>query len=309
MLAIGRHDVGGGPERLVGDPHDLLRAADVVRIEGQAVGLVVVGVVRRRVADVAAEHQEGGPVLDRHGRSERVLEAVAVVGHLPELLDVPSIGPEACGSVVAEGQLGDAVDGDVVVVVDGDQAAEPEMAGERRRLVAHALLHAAITQDHERVVVHHLGAEAGPQVALGDRHPDRVAEALTERPGGDLHARGVAALRMSGCPRSPLAEGPQVVELEPVAAQEEQRVLEDRGVTVGEHEPVAVGPAWLGRVVLEDAAEQDVTEGGERHRGALVPRLRGQRRVHRHAPDEVDGLGVERGGEAGGHRSERTPAG
>ena len=42
------------------------------------------------------------------------------------------------------------------------------MAGERRRLVADALLEVAVAADHEDVVVDDLGAEAGAQVLLGD---------------------------------------------------------------------------------------------------------------------------------------------
>ena len=80
------------------------------------------------------------------------------------------------------------------------------MAGERRGLVADALHHAAVTGDDERVVVLGVVAEAGAQVALGDRHADRVAEPLAERTGRDLDAGGVPGLGMAGRRRLPLAE-------------------------------------------------------------------------------------------------------
>jgi len=57
---------------------------------------------------------------------------------LPQLDHVPPVGLEAAGGVVAQGELGGAVDGDVVVVVDGDQPPEAEVARQRRRLVADA---------------------------------------------------------------------------------------------------------------------------------------------------------------------------
>ena len=125
------------------------------------------------------------------------------------------------------------------------------MAGERRGLVADALHEAAVAGDHERVVVDELGAEAVAQHALGDRHADGVAEALAERPGGDLDARRCgAASGWPGVRELPLAEGLDVVELEAVAGEVQHRVLQDRGVAVGQDEAVAVGPCGVVRVVL-----------------------------------------------------------
>ena len=67
----------------------------------------------------------------------------------------------------------------------------------------------------------------------------------------------------------------------------------------GEDEPVAVGPGRVGGVVAHDAAEQHVTERRERHGRALVAGRGGQRRVHGHPADEVDGLLIELGREGG----------
>ena len=99
----------------------------------------------------------------------------------PIAIDVPAVGREALGHVVGVGELGRPVDGDVVVVVDVDQAAEPEMAGQRGRLVGDALLEAAVAADDEGVVVAELGPEAAPQAPLGDAHAHPVAHALAER--------------------------------------------------------------------------------------------------------------------------------
>ena len=138
-------------------------------------------------------------------RRQRRLEPVEVVGHLAELHDVPAVRLEPHADVVAVGQLGVAVDGDVVVVVDADQLAEAEVAGERGRLVADALHEAAVAGDDEGVVVDQVVAELGAQAALGDRHADRVGETLAERAGGDLDARGVVAPRDG--PGSPTPTG------------------------------------------------------------------------------------------------------
>ena len=49
--------------------------------------------------------------------------------------------------VLREGDLGGAVDGDHVVVVEADQAAEPELARECAGLAGHALHEAAVAAD------------------------------------------------------------------------------------------------------------------------------------------------------------------
>ncbi len=100
--------------------------------------------VGRRVADVAAQHDQRRCVLDGHGPPEPGLDRIEVLGDLAEVLDVPAVGLEPLGRVVGQGQLGGAVDGDVVVVVDVDEPPEAEVAGERRRLVAHALGEVAV---------------------------------------------------------------------------------------------------------------------------------------------------------------------
>ncbi len=196
VVACRLDELGRCPERLVGNAHHGLGAGDVLGVERQPVGLVVVGVIGGGVADVAAEDQQRWTVGDVLGGAERRFEPIHVVGDLAELDDVPSVGPEALGDVVVVRQRRVAVDRDVVVVVDADQLAEPEMAGERGRLVRDALHEAPVAGDHVRVMVDRLRAEVRRQEPLGDRHADRVAEALTERSGGDLDPRRVAGFGM-----------------------------------------------------------------------------------------------------------------
>ncbi len=72
---------------------------------------------------------EGLSSVDR-ARSSAASRTVEVVGGLTEVFDGPAVGGEAAGDVVRVGELGRAVDGDVVVVVDVDEVPESEMAGE-----------------------------------------------------------------------------------------------------------------------------------------------------------------------------------
>ena len=125
--------------------------------------------------------------------------------------------------------------------------------------------------------------------------PDRVADALAERAGGDLDAVGVAALGVAGRLRAPLPEVAQVVEAQVVAGEVEHRVQEDRRVPGREHEPIAVGPVRGAGVVAHDPRPEDVGERRQGHRGALVTRPRGVRRIHRQTADHVDGSLLEIG--------------
>ena len=251
-------------------------------------GLGRVHQLGRRIADVAAEDDQRRPCVLGLGPQQRALEGVEVVGHLADVLDRPAVGGEALAHVVGVGELGGPVDGDVVVVVDGDQAAELEVAGQRRGLVGDPFLEAAVTGDDEGVVIADLGGEVGPEPALGDAHAHPVGHALAERAGGDLDPGGVVVLGMAGRAAAPLAELAQVVECQPVAGEVEHRVEEDRGVPVGEDEAVAVGPLGVRRVVVHDPGEQHMGQWGQRHGRARVARVGGPGGIHGQAPDDVD---------------------
>ena len=75
------------------------------------------------------------------------------------------------------------------------------MPGQRGRLSTDALRQVTITDQRVRGMVDHI--ESGPvvpgrQLRLGDRHADRVRDALPERSRGDLDAARVTAFGMPG---------------------------------------------------------------------------------------------------------------
>ena len=76
--AVELEHVVGDVVRLVGEAHHGLRLSDLVVLEGVAVGGVVVGLRRRRVGDVAAQHQQRGSVVDLRGTPDQ-LSAIASV--------------------------------------------------------------------------------------------------------------------------------------------------------------------------------------------------------------------------------------
>ncbi len=238
------HVVGHEPVLVRLEPDDLLDRADLVRVLADrfAVRARGVGVLRRRVTDVAAQHDDARALRLGHALADRPLERVEIVGDLTGLDDVPAVRLETQHRVVGERELGRAVDRDVVVVVDRDEPAQPEVAGERAGLVAHALLETAVAHDGEDVVVGDRRPEPLPEVRLREREPDRVGDALAERTGGHLDARGVSVLGVPRRARAPLPELLDVGELEPEPGQVQVGVEEHRRVAVREHEPVPVRP-------------------------------------------------------------------
>ncbi len=80
-----------------------------------------------------------------------------------------------------------AIDRDAVIVEEDDQAIELEVASERDRFLADAFHQASIAGNHVGIVVNKT-LEARREIALGNRHADRICNALAERTGCGLHA-------------------------------------------------------------------------------------------------------------------------
>ena len=213
---------------------------------------------------------------------------------LAEVHDLPAVGLVALADVLGERLRGVALDRDVVVVVEDDQAAELQVAGERRGLGLDALLHVAVGGDHEGVVVDDV-AEARVEHALGQRHADRRGDALAERAGRRLDADRVPLLRVARRLGLELAERLEVVHRDVVARQVQDRVQEHRGVPGAQHEAVAVEPVRVRGVVLHHLRVERVGHRRERHRRARMARVRLLDRVHRQGPDGVDGQLLETG--------------
>ena len=154
--------------------------------------------------------------------------------------------------------------------------------------MGHALHQVPVPADGEDVVIDRLRAEVRTQEALGDGHADAVGESLAQRPGGDLDPRNRVDLRVTGRARSPLAELLDVLDVEPVAVEEQHRVQQDRRVPVRQDEPVAVGPVGAARVVTQHPRVQDVGERRQGHGRAGMTAVGVLRGVHRKAANDVD---------------------
>ena len=75
-----------------------------------------------------------------------------VVVTVLDVQDLPSVRLEPHLDVLGEGTGGVSVDGDLVVVVDGDQVAELEVTSERGGLGSDTLLETTVTGEHYKLM-------------------------------------------------------------------------------------------------------------------------------------------------------------
>jgi len=123
---------------------------------------------------------------------------------------------------------------------------------------------------HDRVVG---SVEVIGEKPLRDGHPDGVGEPLPERAGCRFHARGMPPLGVAGRAGSPLPEVLDLLQGEIIPTQIQQGVQQHRGVPTGKHEPVAVGPVGVTRIMPEKTAPEHVSGRSEGHRRARVAGL------------------------------------
>jgi hypothetical protein len=91
--------------------------------------------------------------------------------------------------------------GDVVVIVDGNEVSELQVTGSGGSLASNTLHGAAITEEHVDVVVDQLVAglvEDGSSVLLSNGETDGIGETLTKRASSDLDTGGVVRLGVTG---------------------------------------------------------------------------------------------------------------
>ena len=232
-------------------------------------GLLRVLLVRAAEADVRADRDDRRALVGPRRRDGR-LDLVEVVAVL-DPRRVPAVRLVALGDVLRPGHRRRPVELDVVVVVQHDELAEPQVPRQRRHLRRDALLEVAVGRDDVRPVVDDVvpvAVELGRQATLGDGHPDRVRQPLPERPGRRLDARRQPRLRVARRLRPPLPERLELRQRQVVAGEVEQRVEQHRGVPSRQHEPVAVGPVGVTRGVAQEPRPQHVRHRRGAHRGA-----------------------------------------
>ena len=293
-LAIARlqvlvHGRRHGEARLGIEADGQLGRRHFIGAEGRAMHLRRARHLRRTKADRRAALDERRAARVGNRGAQGVVDRGHVVAI--DLRHLPAVRGKARRDVFGERDLGRAVDADVVVVVEDDEAPQAEVAGERGGLRGDAFHQAAVAGDDVGVVVAQICAIFFAKPSLGDRHADAVGEALAQRTRRRLDAGRVAALRVARRLAAQLPELPQIIERQRVAVEVQQRVLQHRAVSRRKDEAIAVRPIRRGRVELEEARPQHVGDvrHAERHPG--VPGVGGL--------DAVDGQATNRGGAQG----------
>src|SRR5687768_18280075 len=157
---------------------------------------------------------------------DRCVESIEIVCVI-DALCVPAVRLVTFGGIVAESESRISFDGDVIVVVESDQLAEPQVSGEGGCLVRHAFHHVTIAGDEVCVVIDDVVTrpiEKGSKLRFGDGHADCIPNTLSEWTGCRLDARSVAELGMPRRAAFPLTELLQVVEEEVVTGEIEDAV-------------------------------------------------------------------------------------
>ena len=201
VLVVKVIDLLGHDEALLGvEAEQLLDALGVI-------GLERVTVDTAGTSQLGAETNGGGQLDD--GRlvghlltlADGGLDTLEVVVTVLDPLGVPAVGLETLHDVLGEGTLGVTVNGDVVVIVDGNQVAQLQVTSHASGLAGNTLHGAAITEEHVGVVVEELIAglvEDTGGVSLSDGQTNGVGETLTKGASGDLNTRGVVSLGVTG---------------------------------------------------------------------------------------------------------------
>lgn len=194
-------DVLGNGEALLGvEAELLLELLDVVGLEGRAVDVVGTLLLGAETND-GRELDERGLGLLLLTLLDGGLDAVEVVLAVTDGQDLPAVGLVALENVLGEGHLGAAVNGDLVVVPDGNEVAELEVARQGGSLARDTLHQAAVAEEAVCVVVDQVEAglvEDGGGVGLGHGETHGVADTLAEGTGGHLDAGGIMGLGMPG---------------------------------------------------------------------------------------------------------------
>ncbi len=166
---------------------------------------------------------------------------------------LPAVCLESARGIVGKPPADLAVDRDLIVVIQTDELAEFQRAGERTGFVRYPLHQAAIAEEYPGPVIDDLVArtiERRGKHFLCERHADCVGYALPERPGRGLDRQVAFAFRVARSPVTELAEVPDFVDRQGITGQVQQAVKQHRAVTVRQHESIAVPPLGIPGVML-----------------------------------------------------------
>ena len=194
-------DLLGNGEALLGvEAELLLELLDIISLEGGAVDTVgALGLGAE--TNGGLELDKGRLVSDLLGLLDSLSDLVEVVVTVLDGEDVPAVRLVTLEDILSESLVGVTINGDLVVIPDGNEVAKLEVTGERAGLSGDTLHQAAITEEAVCVVVDKVVAglvEDGSGVSLGNGKTNGVGDTLAERTSGDLNTGSVVGLGVTG---------------------------------------------------------------------------------------------------------------
>lgn len=121
-------------------------------------------------------------------------------------LDVPVISFETLEDIFGEGDTSVTIDGDVVIIIEGNELTKLQVTSERASLRGNTFLKTAITEDDIGVVVEDLKTRfvvSSSKLSFSSSQTNGIGDTLTKRTSGDLNTFSINTFRMA---RSPLIE-------------------------------------------------------------------------------------------------------
>ena len=181
----------------------LASGSSLLCTEGSSVDIMGVSLVGGSIANEGRDLDEGGLVGDRLCLSDGLADGFVVGVSVLDVDHVPSESLVPLGDVLSKGDLGVSINGDLVVVVEGDELAKAPVAGEGAGLVRDTLHHASVSEDAVGVVVDNLGCirlvEASSKMGLCDCDTDGIADSSSE--GSYSRLMGAVIRRCDGVAR------------------------------------------------------------------------------------------------------------
>ena len=139
-----------------------------------------------------------------------------------------------------------------------------------------------------------IAVELGSEGFLCQRHPDGVGDALPQRPGRGLDAGGIAIFRVARRLAVELAELFQIFNGKFVPGEMQEGIDQHRAVPVGQHEPVAIGPVRIRRVMSHQAVPEHLCDIRHPHRRTGVTRFRCLDGIHSEGTNGVGQFSLRR---------------
>ena len=207
--------------------------------------------VGRTPADHGATADKRGPLavgvslVNGPGNRSRIVAVDA-------LDNLPVVGAKTRRGVISEPALYFAVDGDAVVIPEGNELTQAQCTGKRAGFVGDSFHQATVAQENVSMVIDYrmtIAVELRSEYLLGQRHTHTIRDALTQGPSSGLYARGVTILGVAGRARVQLAKILELFYGQIVAGEVQQRVMQHRAVAIGKDETIAIGPLGVSRVV------------------------------------------------------------